>query len=493
MIGLKQLLTKISSIVNMYGEVGAIYITTANTNPATFFGGQWEKIEGRFLIGAGGSVGVNVLGGAMNASISAAHLPKHNHQGICSGDAQSARGGDAHTFLWKSASGGKVCKTTVTGNGTTTTHNNIPPYYVVHIWRRRDATATLTYDVNGGVYGNVPASQTISDNEDCYLTSHSPTKSSYVFLGWSTNQNAVTPEYQPGALFKLKGVSAQTTTLYAVWVSETLNMNLLPVTQRGESRIVSAEGGTIGGPPTIQYGNAITVTATPKTGYVFKGWTTSINSLAFVSTDEVYTFTPSNHTTLYGVFEKQTSKFYIDGLAYQFDNGMTWEEWARSPYNNSNDIEISKGYVISINSQNAGYSKYIYLSDSNEKVFGASAIIVNGSYYTGKYLELAPETLTTYTLNLTTVNATVAEVIGGGQYEKGALVVAEALNLGIIVGHDTIIQGEIMGGETRKFLGWFTNSSGSGTPVSRKPTYSFNITGNTNLYAVFKMDLGGAN
>ena len=153
MIGLKQLLTKISSIVNMYGEVGAIYITTANTNPATFFGGQWEKIEGRFLIGAGGSVGVNVLGGAMNASISAAHLPKHNHQGICSGDAQSARGGDAHTFLWKSASGGKVCKTTVTGNGATTTHNNIPPYYVVHIWRRRDATATLTYDVNGGVYG----------------------------------------------------------------------------------------------------------------------------------------------------------------------------------------------------------------------------------------------------------------------------------------------------------------------------------------------------
>ena len=83
--------------------------------------------------------------------------------------------------------------------------------------------------------------------------------------------------------------------------------------------------------------------------------------------------------------------------------------------------------------------------------------------------------------------------MGAGQYEKGALVVVEALNLGIIVGHDTIIQGEIMGGETRKFLGWFTNSSGSGTPVSRKPTYSFNITGNTNLYAVFKMDLGGAN
>ena len=93
---------------------------------------------------------------------------------------------------------------------------------------------------------------------------------------------------------------------------------------------------------------------------------------------------------------------------------MTWEEWVRSPYNNSNDIEVSKGYIISTNSQNAGYSKYIYLSSSNEKVFGASTIIVDGSYYTGKYLELASETLTTYTLNLTTVNATVAEVIGGG-------------------------------------------------------------------------------
>lgn len=505
MIGLKQLLTKISAIVNMYGEVGAIYITTASTNPATFFGGQWEKIEGRFLIGAGGSVGVDVMGGTMNATISAAHLPGHTHQAICSGDAQSARSGSAHTFLWKNNSGGSICNTTTTGNGSSTTHNNIPPYYVVHIWRRRDSTATLTYDINGGVRGSVPTSQTISDNADCYLTSAIPTKNAYVFLGWSTNPDAIYPEYQPGALFKLKGVSAQTTTLYAVWVSQTLNINLLSVNQRGESRIISAEGGIIEGPSTIEYGNSITVTATPKKGYVFRGWTTSINSLAYISIEPEYTFTPENHTTLYGIFEKQTVRFYIDGLVYQFDNGMTWEEWVMSPFNNTNDIEIEKGYVISQNSKNAGYSKYIYsttlgsapMYPSNDlypslamtpggKVSAASLIAVNGAYYTGHYLEQEPETLNTYTLSLQTVNATIATVSGSGQYEAGALVVAEALDLGIIVGYETILQEEIIGGEPRHFLGWFTNSAGTGTPVSRKPTYQFNITGNTNLYAVFE-------
>ncbi len=33
--------------------VGSIYMSVNDTNPATIFGGTWEKIEGRFLLGSG--------------------------------------------------------------------------------------------------------------------------------------------------------------------------------------------------------------------------------------------------------------------------------------------------------------------------------------------------------------------------------------------------------------------------------------------------------
>lgn len=35
--------------------IGSIYISTSSTNPHDLFGGTWEQIKGRFLIGVGRS------------------------------------------------------------------------------------------------------------------------------------------------------------------------------------------------------------------------------------------------------------------------------------------------------------------------------------------------------------------------------------------------------------------------------------------------------
>ena len=35
--------------------VGSIYMSVNNVNPKNLFGGEWEKIEGRFLLGSGTS------------------------------------------------------------------------------------------------------------------------------------------------------------------------------------------------------------------------------------------------------------------------------------------------------------------------------------------------------------------------------------------------------------------------------------------------------
>ena len=44
--------------------VGSVYISFVNTNPSTYFGGTWEQIKDRFLIGAGNKYSPGSTGGS---------------------------------------------------------------------------------------------------------------------------------------------------------------------------------------------------------------------------------------------------------------------------------------------------------------------------------------------------------------------------------------------------------------------------------------------
>ena len=66
--------------------IGAVYITTTNTNPGTFLGGTWTQIaQGRMLIGVG-TLGADTYtagatGGASTVTLSAEQMPSHTHTG----------------------------------------------------------------------------------------------------------------------------------------------------------------------------------------------------------------------------------------------------------------------------------------------------------------------------------------------------------------------------------------------------------------------------
>ena len=78
-------------------------------------------------------------------------------------------------------------------------------------------TFTLNYDANGGT--GVPTSQTYKAtsqyemSHEFTISSQKPTRENYTVLGWSTNRNATTAEYQPNGRI----IVTSTTTLYAVW------------------------------------------------------------------------------------------------------------------------------------------------------------------------------------------------------------------------------------------------------------------------------------
>jgi len=61
--------------------VGAIYISTVSTSPATLFGGTWEAMGGRFLIGADSTYQAGKAGGSATHTLTAAEMPSHGHSG----------------------------------------------------------------------------------------------------------------------------------------------------------------------------------------------------------------------------------------------------------------------------------------------------------------------------------------------------------------------------------------------------------------------------
>ena len=85
-------------------------------------------------------------------------------------------------------------------------------------------TFTLNYDANGG--NGAPASQTYkatSQYEKSYtftISSQTPTREGYNFLGWNTDKNAATASKQPGNTIVVNN-NNNPTTLYAVWEENT--------------------------------------------------------------------------------------------------------------------------------------------------------------------------------------------------------------------------------------------------------------------------------
>ena len=59
--------------------VGSIYTSVNATSPATLFGGVWERIGGRFLLGADSTYTAGSTGGEAAHTLTAAEMPAHTH------------------------------------------------------------------------------------------------------------------------------------------------------------------------------------------------------------------------------------------------------------------------------------------------------------------------------------------------------------------------------------------------------------------------------
>ena len=182
----------LATMANLIYPVGSIYMSVLNTSPAVLFGGTWEKIEGRFLIGTSTGRAAGSTGGSETVTLTTEQIPSHTHTGpshthtfttgnnsashthgtgvankyftinrllstasvgrrkVATGSSCYAMTatGDIEDITERSATGTQSANHTHSGttaaNGTGATgatgggaaHDNMPPYYAVFIWKR---------------------------------------------------------------------------------------------------------------------------------------------------------------------------------------------------------------------------------------------------------------------------------------------------------------------------------------------------------------------
>ena len=143
---------------NVY-PVGSIYMNVNSTNPRTLFGGTWEQIQGRFLLGASSAYPAGSTGGEQTVALTKSQMPKHdghlasgvkdpdgvpiagNFKGFLNSSVLTAYGdsgrgwniferNEAHPA--SNNQGGTISM----ADGQAEAHNNMPPYLSVYIWKR---------------------------------------------------------------------------------------------------------------------------------------------------------------------------------------------------------------------------------------------------------------------------------------------------------------------------------------------------------------------
>lgn len=173
-------------MVDIIYPVGSIYMSVNATNPGTLFGGTWEQLQNRFLLGAGSSYLAGATGGAATHTLTSSEMPSHTHtftgtasstgnkQPTFTGTAMSGsidsmagltyttsgvlgvsdssntygRGGTYSTAMKKVTFNGTPSGTVSSHNhsftpagtnsstGSGSAHNNMPPYLAVYMWKR---------------------------------------------------------------------------------------------------------------------------------------------------------------------------------------------------------------------------------------------------------------------------------------------------------------------------------------------------------------------
>ena len=114
--------------------VGSIYQSTSSTDPAELFGGTWEQIESKFLIGASDEYPAGSTGGDKNVTLSQENIPKYviEYSIMCDPGVTGRFGSPIYDYYQYAT----AIKTNIWSGGSDAPFSILNPYYSVYVWKR---------------------------------------------------------------------------------------------------------------------------------------------------------------------------------------------------------------------------------------------------------------------------------------------------------------------------------------------------------------------
>ena len=129
-VGHKHSADEINGIALKAYPVGAYYISESATSPASLFGGTWTQVTGRFLRAANDTA----TGGSDTHTLTTAQLPKNKAYSSANVNGNAGFSDALYTGAFTQGSEYAYLNLTYIGGGQS--HNNMPAYKDVYVWRR---------------------------------------------------------------------------------------------------------------------------------------------------------------------------------------------------------------------------------------------------------------------------------------------------------------------------------------------------------------------
>jgi hypothetical protein len=136
------------SLIDRIYPVGSIYMSVNEINPSLFIGGTWEQIKDRFLLGAGDTYANESTGGSATVTLTSAQsgVPAHSHKyqdynTTYTLKTTNRKPGTSTAVAYGTSltAGGGATERTSSNNTATNasqSHENMPPYLAVYMWKR---------------------------------------------------------------------------------------------------------------------------------------------------------------------------------------------------------------------------------------------------------------------------------------------------------------------------------------------------------------------
>lgn len=155
--GVDEVKGELAEMLDKVYPVGSIYMSMSETDPKHLFGGEWERLQNRFLLGASDSYNIGSTGGEASHKLTVDELPAHNHSvneqrlhRLDSADGNTDfivfQGGSGSYGGWNINNDGTgnnkgsarlgILAFNTNNTGGSAAHNNMPPYLSVYMWKR---------------------------------------------------------------------------------------------------------------------------------------------------------------------------------------------------------------------------------------------------------------------------------------------------------------------------------------------------------------------